>query len=349
MLNFFKNYFSTIIFIILIYLFYSNNYYYNWFLNWTYTFNFYQNISINIKDAYKYIIYFYIIILIPFYFFSNTKSKARIVINYIFKKIKIKNYSITPEEKTALLAWIVKWFFAPLMIFWLIWHIFSIWNNIHSSISNIDLFSKEFLLFFNKYFFYTFFSIILFLDVLFFTLGYLIEWNFFKNTIKSVEPTILWWLVCIICYPPFNSNLNNIIWWYSTDFPQFNLFYIHIFMNISILVLMWIYSRASMSLGFKASNLTNRWIVVSWPYKYVRHPAYITKNLAWWIGGLPVIILSIINFELWKLIIVFISLSAWSYIYYLRAKTEENHLSLTDKKYIDYKLKVKNMFIPFIK
>lgn len=58
---------------------------------------------------------------------------------------------------------------------------------------------------------------------------------------------------------------------------------------------MAIYSRASLALGFKASNLTNRGIVSHGPYKYVRHPAYICKNLAWIIGGFPMIYMALDN------------------------------------------------------
>jgi len=77
----------------------------------------------------------------------------------------------------------------------------------------------------------------------------------------------------------------------------------------------------------------------------VRHPAYFCKNIAWWIGGLPILISSILNFDFKTFIFAFLSLSTWSFIYYLRAKTEENHLSL-DKDYINYKKKVKYMFLP---
>jgi hypothetical protein len=49
--------------------------------------------------------------------------------------------------------------------------------------------SENFLSFFNQYFFLFAFSFILFLDVLFFTLGYLLEGKIFKNEIISIEST----------------------------------------------------------------------------------------------------------------------------------------------------------------
>lgn len=232
------------------------------------------------------------------------------------------------------------------MVFWLTGHIFNMINNIYLASENIDLFSTNFLLFFNQYFFYMAFSAILFFDVLFFTLWYLLEGSLFKNKIKSVDPTFLGWFVALASYPPINNATNTILWWYSTDFPQFWNFYLHIFFNILILILMWIYSRASITLWLKASNLTNRWIVKSWPYKYIRHPAYICKNLAWWIGWLPILISASISLDIKTFLFALFSLTWWSYIYYMRAKTEEAHLSM-DSDYIEYKKEVKNMFFPY--
>lgn len=194
------------------------------------------------------IIGLYIILLIPFYIkYPEIESKALIVIQY-FGKILRGDNSYSKKEQTALLAWIVKLFFAPLMISWLANHVFNMLNNIHATTQNLSLISTDFLTFFNSNFFWMAFSVILFIDVLFFTLGYLLEGPLFKNTIKSVEPTLIGWAVAILCYPPFNSNVTNIIGWYSNDFPTFANSSTHIIMNISILILMAIYSRASFAL-----------------------------------------------------------------------------------------------------
>jgi protein-S-isoprenylcysteine O-methyltransferase Ste14 len=98
-------------------------------------------------------------------------------------------------------------------------------------------------------------------------------------------------------------------------------------------------------LGFKASNLTNRWIVAKWPYKYIRHPAYLAKNFARALWALPIIILTIKDFEILKLLFIILSTILRFTIYYFRAKTEEEHLS-QDKDYQEYKKKVKYKFIP---
>ena len=100
-----------------------------------------------------------------------------------------------------------------------------------------------------------------------------------------------------------------------------------------------VYVWASVALGFKASNLTNRGIVAKGPYKYVRHPAYASKNLSWWIMAIPFIIS--------QGAVAVLGMAIVTFGYFLRALTEERHLSM-DPDYVEYCKKVKYMFIPGI-
>jgi protein-S-isoprenylcysteine O-methyltransferase Ste14 len=104
-------------------------------------------------------------------------------------------------------------------------------------------------------------------------------------------------------------------------------------MTCLISALWGIFAWASVSLGFKGSNLTNRGIVASGPYRFVRHPAYTAKVLLWIIQG--------IFFAQFTTGI----LMAFLIIYFLRAWTEERHLSL-DPDYLEYRKKVKWRYIP---
>jgi len=209
MINFLKNYLSTILFIVIAHTIYTHSDFHINFFQGTLTLSF-IDISIAITTVLYSIFYAYFVLLVPYYLVYKTPSKARIVIGYFWKVLRGDNTQ-SPQEQTALLAWIVKIFFAPLMITWLTQHVFNMLNNIHSSYNSMALFSTDFLLFFNNHFFWTAFSLILFIDVFFFTLGYLLEAPFLKNTIRSVEPTIIGWAVAIFCYPPFNSHVTNII------------------------------------------------------------------------------------------------------------------------------------------
>lgn len=341
-MNFLKNYFSTLSFIFFWFIYYSQSNAFKNFLGWDLSFVF-SDFTLSKVFIFYVIIWLYIVLLVPFYLYYTGPSKARHVYKYLWKIISW-NINYTFEEKNSVLAWLVKLFFAPLMIVWLSDHIFNMINNLYNSYLSIDVLGENFLLFFNNNFFYLAFSLILFADVLFFTLWYLLEAPALKNTIRSVEPTLIGWAVAILCYPPLNGNVSYIFSWYSTDFPSFGNPYIHIWLNIAILLLMGIYAWASVSLGLKASNLTNRWIVSRWPYKYIRHPAYVCKNLAWLIGGIPMILLSFGDPKINTLVVV-LSLSAWLFLYFMRAMTEEAHLS-ADPDYLAYKKKVPYKFIP---
>ena len=98
--------------------------------------------------------------------------------------------------------------------------------------------------------------------------------------------------------------------------------------------LLVIYTLASVALGPKASNLTNRGIVSAFPYSIIRHPAYISKVLMWWITMLPRINMSFV-----------LGMSFWTFIYFLRTITEERHL-MADPDYQAYCKNVRWRFVP---
>ena len=116
--------------------------------------------------------------------------------------------------------------------------------------------------------------------------------------------------------------------------------------DVGLLLALGIYSWASIALGFKASNLTNRGIVGHGPYAFVRHPAYAAKNLAWWIGALPTLYLLYAMGNTRGLCYAVLALAGWSTIYLLRAITEERHLLLADNGYAQYMARVRWRFIP---
>ena len=120
----------------------------------------------------------------------------------------------------------------------------------------------------------------------------------------------------------------------------------HFVANIGLIALMIIYSWASVALGFKASNLTNRGIVSRGPYAVVRHPAYVCKNLAWWIGALPTLYVLGSLGNVPALLYALLSLMGWTMIYALRAITEERHLLLGNNGYAEYMARVRWRFIP---
>ncbi len=267
-----------------------------------------------------------------YYLFINkhtTTNKSFIIITcvkrnltYYFNKNSTTQQTthIHPEEKTAFLFLLVKFFFLPLLINFCYNHI----QELPQLITNFKLF--PFLL-----------SSLFMLDTFIFTLGYCTESTKLQNICKSVEPTFFGWFICLICYPPFNSIVGQYIPWGANDYATFTHPSATIFLQITVIFLLIIYVCASFSLGLKASNLTNRGIVTKFPYNIIRHPAYASKLSIWWLTLLP-------NFS----IPFAIGMLFWTIVYFFRAQTEEHHLA-QDPDYQQYKEKVRYKFIPKIR
>jgi len=237
----------------------------------------------------------------------------------------------TEQERIAILFAVVKLFFLPLMINFLFdnYNNFKVYfDSVHTGLPLMTVAG------FNTIIFPLVFAAFLIIDTAFFTFGYTLELGFLRNKVRSVEPTLFGWGVALISYPPFSGLLSNYAIWYANDNAYFSSERITFFVRILLLVLTGIYASASVALGPKASNLTNRGIVSWGPYRFIRHPAYISKNLVWWITIIPVLSIAAV-----------LSMLAWSVVYFLRAITEERHLA-RDPDYREYCKKVRHRFIP---
>jgi protein-S-isoprenylcysteine O-methyltransferase Ste14 len=101
----------------------------------------------------------------------------------------------------------------------------------------------------------------------------------------------------------------------------------------AILLLTAVYLWATLSFAGRFSNLTHRGIITNGPYRLSKHPAYIAKNLSWWLISVP--FLSQGGF--WDGLMRCLMLFGVNVLYWLRARTEERHLS-SDPVYIQYAL-----------
>jgi len=163
-------------------------------------------------------------------------------------------------------------------------------------------------------------------------IGYGLESRWLRNKTRSVESTALGWIVALACYPPFNDVLGTILplgdhhVWMSPN--------TQLACRFGSLAAFTIYAWATLSFGLRFSNLTNRGIIERGPYRFVRHPAYVSKSLAWWLESLPSLTASSAIFLL-----------LLNGVYALRAWTEERHLSL-DPDYRAYKRRVRWRLLP---
>jgi len=174
------------------------------------------------------------------------------------------------------------------------------------------------------------------LDVLLAAIAYTLTLRVIDNHIRSVEPTIGGWIICVICYQPLSSVQAPYIQYELDKLTWGDVFapwpWLYVLWGSAILVLIFVYVWSTAIFGLRFSNLTNRGIITNGPYRWLKHPAYLAKNLSWWMISVP-----FIAGDGWLTAAQScLLLAAANLIYYLRAKTEERHLS-ADPAYRDYK------------
>ncbi|WP_324262960.1 DUF1295 domain-containing protein [Altererythrobacter sp. H2] len=178
------------------------------------------------------------------------------------------------------------------------------------------------------------------IDVQIGTVGYLLTLRPLDAHIRSGNPFLAGWLAALICYPPlvyaFMGPTGMIA--YEVNTPG----WAHWFGNHAVLLWFWgawlvfltgVYAWATVVFGIRFSNLTYRGVITHGPYRFTRHPAYLSKNLFWWSATLPFLVTSGSPVDVIRNTVF---LAAVSGIYYWRARTEEAHLLMEDAKYRQY-------------
>lgn len=275
---------------------------------------------------------------------SKSLRFFRVAARFARRPVQMIRTGLHPDDRVAVLATLLKAFFGPMMVFFLMMHCTGAWANL-VAINEVGISGFGFRELFDRYGYWLLIQAILFVDVLLFTVGYLVESSRLGNDIRSVDPTLIGWAAALLCYPPFNMVTSKVLGSPVSDFPQFDDPTVHIALNLALLALMALYASASVALGLKASNLTHRGIVSRGPYNVIRHPAYVCKNLAWWIGSVP-LVTSEFDKSLVGGLLTTGSVVAWSMLYVLRALTEEDHLRKVDGEYAAYAANVRYRFIP---
>jgi len=182
------------------------------------------------------------------------------------------------------------------------------------------------------------FELLFVIDVQIGTVGYLLTFRPLDAHIRSGNPFLAGWVAALACYPPLawgvlgniiNYEVNTADWafWFA-DYPS--LLWIW---AAWLVFLTAIYAWATFAFGIRFSNLTYRGVITNGPYRYTRHPAYVSKNLFWWSSYMPFLVT---NGSTTDMIRNTVFIAVVSGIYYWRARTEEAHLLLEDPKYREY-------------
>ncbi len=182
-----------------------------------------------------------------------------------------------------------------------------------------------------------------FIDLTYASVGYLVNFKILNSHTRTAEPTLLGWVVAIMCYYPFWGALfypfffsYNEVGWMSVIRAGSILWWIWAALIIALELM---YAMASVAIGFRFSNLTYRGLVNTGPYRWTKHPAYVFKNISWWLLSVPFMAASPLMAVKLSLLLLLNNL-----IYYLRAKTEERHLSHYPE-YVAYALEMNDKSI----
>jgi protein-S-isoprenylcysteine O-methyltransferase Ste14 len=269
----------------------------------------------------------WLVLAIPYFLLVDSKMKdpedgyfhMGNVILLNFKKVELK------KVRQHLLGWMVKGFFLPLMFVYFCKDLSRLQNFDFTTITSF------------KHFYNFVHDSIFLLDVGIVSIGYLFSLRLFDTHIRSTEPTVQGWLVAIICYDPFWFIIGKqyVQYGHSMTWGSWlkNSPVLYTIWGSLILILLIIYVWASFMFGIRFSNLTHRGIITNGPYRFTKHPAYVSKNLSWWLISIP-FLASGEAFEALKKCSLLLLLN---FIYFMRAKTEERHLS-NDPNYQEYAL-----------
>ena len=173
------------------------------------------------------------------------------------------------------------------------------------------------------------------IDVAFATVGYILTFRPLDSHIRSANPYAAAWMAALICYPPLILMDGGPLDYHPGTADWTHWFAGHpvvlVPLGAVLVALTAIYAWATIAFGLRFSNLTHRGILTHGPYAFSRHPAYLSKNLFWWISTIPFLTTG----SLADAARATLLMGVVSGIYYWRARTEERHLG-ADPAYREY-------------
>lgn len=222
-------------------------------------------------------------------------------------------------------GWVVKGFFLPLMVAYMVSQVAATTRHFHQLTPANGLSFYDFA-----------YALVFMVDVMFAVIGYALALRVTDSHIRSTEPTGLGWMVALVCYEPFWSVIGTQYLAYEAHSVNWGPWLnghavIQALWGGAIIALITVYSLSTVAFGLRFSNLTHRGILTGGPYRFTKHPAYLAKNLSWWLIAVPFVS----NAGAWEALRGCALLALLNGIYGLRALTEERHLA-RDPVYREY-------------
>ena len=179
----------------------------------------------------------------------------------------------------------------------------------------------------SEYPFWLAYDFLYLVDVTIGTTGYALAFKLINTQTRSADPTLLGWASALFCYWPFFDILTGRYFLPYYESPTgFGLF-----TGGGVPVVVWgsltflfgvLYVASDISFGTRASNLSYRGLTNTGLYRLTKHPASVFKAIHWWLLYLPFLTNS--GAEAVRYSVLLLLLNG---VYYLRARTEERHLS----------------------
>ena len=236
-----------------------------------------------------------------------------------------------------LLGWLVKAFYLPLMFTYVVRAVAFVRH------AQWDWLFVQFVYTHNF-----FWELLFLIDTALATIGYVLTLRILDAHIRTVEPTLSGWVAALICYEPFWSFFYIAFFAYNADQYYWGTWLqdspvLYWLWGISIMTMLVCYVFSHVAFGIRFSNLTHRGIVTNGLYRWTKHPAYVAKNIMWWLVTVPFVA----THGILDAVRDCIMLGMVNLIYYARARTEERHLSW-DPTYIQYALAMntRSLFSP---
>lgn len=175
--------------------------------------------------------------------------------------------------------------------------------------------------------------------------GYLFGSRLIRTETTAVSHSWFDWMVTLACYLPFSTAVMMNWFNYSPNVPRFlpwlqpwvvnlqNIPVLFVTVGGIIIVLWLVHLWSEAQFGLRSSNLSNRGIITTGPYRFCKHPIYASKCVVWLLIWMPFV--SGVNLlDDIRLTVLWMCVSG---IYLFRALAEERLLS-ADPAYVAYAL-----------